>query len=1287
MTFSIAFIDPARGDYTPDTPHRQPLGGSQSALCYVAERLAAAGLAVTMVNGTRTPGTVRGVCCVPISAMSLEALCSFDVVVLLNGCAPELVPRLRAAPGERRLVLWTQHAADEPAIRDLANPALRACWDGFAFVSHWQMAEYQAAFAIDPARCAILRNGIAPAFAGLFQPDESVLAAKSWPPVLAYTSAPFRGLDVLLDSLPHIRADLPGTRLRVFSSLEGYQVPAGEDPFLALYQRCRDTQGVEYVGALSQNALASELKAVTCLAYLNRFAETSCISAMEAMAAGCLVVSSHLGALAETTQGFAQLIPVAREPAEHAVRFAQAVTTSLRRLREDPAAWDRQLHAQVDHVTKTMVWPLRTQAWLEWLGDLRRSAHRACVVSAPAVDAEASRSQIAARIAASVAHSQTHLLEALSAHLNAGAREGNRRIADARWQAEAHGLIALVEGSLRLDHNEEERRSSVWATLRGYDAWLAYHTALPSLPRAPVPPGGRRVYDCFQFHNELELLEVRLAELYGVVDRFVLVEAPYTHAGEPKPLHYADNRARFAAYADKIVHVVVADDPGGFAWQREAHQREAIVRGLEDCGPSDLIIVGDADEILRAPVVERLRHETDGGAGLFAPHLDIFLYFLDLKSPEPWVSVAAAPWTLIRRIGPNRARYLAKQGIGRVMPDAGWHFTWMGGIERFRTKLESFAHREMIAGIDRSRGEAEENLERLRRFYATGQLEAGPVPGMWTGLVPVPIDAGYPAVIRDRLAQFRRMGWLMPQPAPDLATLLAAARAHAAAGRAERAVDAYRRALALDPACINAFDGLATLASDLEAPGPLRRCAVLDPWGSFHRFALARAYLIGRRYEEALEVLLELVAREPDDHRVHGNLAVALKNLGRHAEAEATGHRSLALHPAEPGALSNLGLVLAAQSRHGEAARVLQRALALAPGFPDARLNLALTLAALGKGEAAEACCRTVLEGQPDNALAHLTLASCLLRRGEMERGFAEYEWRKHLKDGRLDDGRIKPPSTPPWQGGDPRGRTILLQDEQGLGDGIHFVRYAAILQRLGARVIVACDDALVRLFATLDGVERVVGRSDPLPPHDAHAALMSLPHLLGTTLATIPAEVPYLRAEPELAERWKARLAMATGVRVGLVWAGNPDFGHDPQRSMPFAALLPLMEVDGVSVFGLQKGGGRRDLDDWQGRLPPRFVDLGAEIRDFADTAAILANLDLVVSVDTAVAHLAGALGRPVWTLLRDVGDWRWLDRGERTPWYPTMRLFRQERPGSWAPVVAEVRAALMRLRAGPAR
>ncbi|TWA54627.1 tetratricopeptide repeat protein [Azospirillum baldaniorum] len=1255
MTVKIAFLDPAGGDYTPDTPRLHPLGGSQSALCYLAEALAAAGLEVTLVNGTRTPGRVRGVRCLPAGTVSWEDMRAFDVVVLLNGCPTEALTRLRAAlDGGQKLILWMQHAIDQAAAQCVAEPEARACWDGYAFVSRWQMDGYLTAFGLDRRLCRILRNGIAPAFSGLFPPGADIRAAKPWPPVLAYTSTPFRGLDVLLDSVPRLRAAIPGTTVRVFSSLDGYQVPADKDPYGALYRRCRETEGVEYVGAVSQSALAEALRGATGLAYPNRFAETSCIAVMEALAAGCLVLSSALGALPETTAGFARLIPVPEDPAEHAVRFAETARTALLQWRDEGATTGRRLREQVDHVTTGMNWAGRAGDWLAWLDELR-GARKDAAAAATA----------AAAVTAGLADAQQRLLDALGAHLNARppAKE------EQAWRAEARALIALVEQSLRLDHNTEENRSSVWTTLRGFDAWFAYVTTLTDTPPPSAPPpGGRRIYDCFQFHNELDLLEVRLAELDAVVDRFVLVEATFTHAGDPKPLHYAENRARFAAYADKIIHVVVDDDPGGFAWQREAHQRDAIIRGLDGCDPTDMIVVSDADEILRPWVMERLRREPDDGRSLFAPHLDIFLYFLDLKSPDPWVSVAAAPWELIRRIGANRARYLTKLGHGRVVPDAGWHFTWMGGIERFRAKLQAFAHREMIAAFDQ---DPAANRERLDRFYATGRFDGGAVPGMWTSLAPVPIDAGFPRLIRERIGHFRALGWLSPDAGPPVPEEPIA-----------ESGSEHRRALVLDPASIDAFHALAMERLGRNAPeeadGPLRRCVVLDPFGTFHRFHLAHTLLMRHRYGEAESVLRELVRLVPDDHRARANLGITLKNMGRHDEAVGVGRRALALAPAEPGVLSNLGLALSLRTGGDEAAaRVLYWAVAIDPDFTSARLNLGLVFSKLRRMGDAEAQCRRLLDRDPDNAEAHTLLGTCLLLRGELEAGFREYEWRTRLADRQVAPRGLP---TPVWDGGNPEGMTILLHDEQGLGDGIQFARYAPLLRRRGARVIVECNDRLVRLFATLPGVDGVVGRSDSPPPHDAHAALLSLPHRLGITLASVPAEVPYLRAEPALAAAWATRMGPRTGLRVGLVWAGNPEFKDDRRRSPGLAALRPLLDVPGVAVFGLQKGAGRRELETC-GPLPASFIDLGAEIADFADTAAIMENLDLVISSCTAPAHLAGALGRPVWTLLPDIADWRWLERGDTSPWYPTMRLFRQAAPGDWTSVVSEVRAALERL------
>jgi tetratricopeptide (TPR) repeat protein/glycosyltransferase involved in cell wall biosynthesis len=1267
MTVKIAFIDPTKADYTPETPRRQPLGGSQSALCYLGEALAAAGHVITLINGVRAVVTVRGVRCLPVASVTFEDLRAFDVVVILNGCDRELLRRLRAEPdGARKLILWTQHAADQPAVANLAEAEVRDSLDGVAFVSQWQMDGYLKTFGLDPARCRVMRNGIAPAFAGLFGADEDVRAAKPWPPVLAYTSVPFRGLDVLLDSFPLIRAAIPGVRLRVCSSLEAYQVSDEQDPYTALYQRCRETEGVEYLGGLGQEALAGVLREATCLAYLNRFAETSCIAVLEALAAGCLVVSSRLGALPESAAGFAQLISVPADPQEHALRYAEAMVAALTDLRQDSAA-GRRLRAQVDHANAETPWAVRAQGWIGWLEELRAPV--------PASSAAA--------ITAKVVSAQQQLMEALGAHLNSG---NAGRLADPRWRAEARGMIELVERSLCLDHNDEEARTGVWAALRGYEAWLSYYTALPELPPpSPSPPGGRRIFDCFQFYNELDLLEARLAELYPVVDRFVLVEATYTHAGAAKPLYYAGNRARFAAYADKIVHIVVADDPGGFAWNREAHQRDAILRGLADeCRPSDMILISDADEILRASVVERLRTEPDEGATLFAPHLDIFLYFLDLKAPDPWVSVAAAPWELIRRIGANRVRYLAKQGLGRVIPDAGWHFTWMGGADRFRAKLEAFAHREMVAGFDRHR---ETNQAKLERFYATGRFEDGALPGMWTGLRRVPIDERYPACIREALPRFRRLGWITPQAQPTPEALLDEGRPRERGEDGEAAETIRRRAAALDPTDIEAFHALAErlLARNAldEALRPLRCCARLDAQGSFHLFKLAHSLLLLRRYEESAAALRELIRREPEEHRAYGNLAVALKNLGLHEQAVAVGRRALTLAPADAGLLNNLGLALSMRIGGDAAATdALSHALVLEPNRTDTRMNRARVLRSLHRLDEAEAACRDLIAERPDAAGAHTLLATCLLMRGDLAPGFRAYEWRTRLADGQVEPCGLP---TPLWTGDDLNGRRILLHDEQGLGDGIQFARYAPLLAQRGARVIVECNDALARLFATLPDVAKVVGRSSPTPAHDVHAALMSLPHLLDTTLATVPSQTPYLAAEPSLVERWRNRLGPErTGLRVGLVWAGNVDLPDDSKRSPGLEPLLPLFDLSGVAFISLQKGGGRADLERLGDRLPVGFRDVGDELDDLADTAAVVTQLDLVIAVDSAVAHLAGALGRTVWTMVRAESEWRWMLERTDSPWYPTMRLFRQKRAGDWSDVATALRAALQQAAAG---
>lgn len=502
-------------------------------------------------------------------------------------------------------------------------------------------------------------------------------------------------------------------------------------------------------------------------------------------------------------------------------------------------------------------------------------------------------------------------------------------------------------------------------------------------------------------------------------------------------------------------------------------------------------------------------------------------------------------------------------------------------------------------------------------------------------------------------------------------------------GRLDQAEVAGREAVLIDPNLDLAQHNLASVLLDRGdhegALEPLRRYIALVPDASLQRFLLGTSLMALDRYAEAEPIWRHYLRLTPDDGRAHANLGVVLKNLRRYAEAIAAYRRALVLMPDEAAVMNNLGLSLSQLGdRDVEAALWLRRSLRVKPDFADAWLNLGLVMRNQNRIDQAMGHCRTALAVDPDHAEAHMLLATCLLLKGEMRTGWAAYEWRTRLRD---FPARKRDYPSPGWTGGDPAGLTLLVHDEQGLGDGIQFARYITLLKRRGARVIVECAPALVRIFNTLAGAETVVANGTPLPPHDAHVPLLSLPHLLGA--GEMPEAVPYLAAEPALTADWSWRLASFGGLKVGLVWAGNPDFKDDRRRSPGLRAFLPLLAVPGISFFCLQKGGGRADLERLAGDLGRNFTDLGPEITDLADTAAIMSNLDLVISSCTAPPHLAGALGRPVWTVLPLNADWRWRQAGEATFWYPSMRLFRQERAGDWAPVMARVRDALVNLAA----
>lgn len=501
-------------------------------------------------------------------------------------------------------------------------------------------------------------------------------------------------------------------------------------------------------------------------------------------------------------------------------------------------------------------------------------------------------------------------------------------------------------------------------------------------------------------------------------------------------------------------------------------------------------------------------------------------------------------------------------------------------------------------------------------------------------------------------------------------------------GKLDESIAACREATRLDPDFADAYNNLANALvdrqRDAEAVEALNRLIALRPQVIDQRLMLARALLqLPGRAAEAIEALEALLKLAPRNASALNNLGVALRKLKRNEEADRAYRQAIAIAPDDPGILSNHGTLLMELEREDEAIVLFRKAIEHKPGFGEAHLNLGLVLRSRMRLAEAIPAVREAVRLCPDLPEAHAGLGELLLLDGQLEEGFREYDWRSRMTD--FPSPR-RDFTSPRWDGVFRPGLTLLVHDEQGVGDTMQFVRFAQIAQARGARVIVECNTQLTRLLTGMPGVHQVIGRTSPIPPHDAHVPLLSLPQELGITLATVPAEVPYLRAEPELVTGWGERLAalpsLRTGLRIGLVWAGSPEHRNDRNRSLALERLAPLGGVANTRFVSLQKGAGAG-----QAANPPagmELVDLGPEIGNFADTAAILQHLDLVVTVDTSVAHLAGALGRPVWVLLPFFPDWRWLHGTDVSPWYPTMRLFRQDRPREWEPVIARVAEAL---------
>lgn len=553
---------------------------------------------------------------------------------------------------------------------------------------------------------------------------------------------------------------------------------------------------------------------------------------------------------------------------------------------------------------------------------------------------------------------------------------------------------------------------------------------------------------------------------------------------------------------------------------------------------------------------------------------------------------------------------------------------------------------------------------------------------------------------------------------PTIAELLTAAVQQHQAGNLPAAERLYRQILAVEPKQADAVHLLGLMAHQTGQPAVAvdfisRAIRLRGNVAAFHN-NLGEAYLALGKQAEAVASYRRAIELQKDMAEAHNNLGNALKQQGKLDEAIASFRRAVKLKPryAEPhnnlgnvhldrGELDkalasyqraielrpdyakphyNIGVVYQLEGKSQEAAAAFRRAIELRIDLTEAHNNLGNALVDLGKLDEALTAFDRAIELQPEFAEAHVSRSVVLLLRQNWQLGWADYEYRRRVPQfARTFD-------QPAWQGESLAGKTILLYAEQGLGDTIQFVRYAPLVRRRGARVVLECQRALLPLIETAAGIDQLVPAGDELPKFNVQAALLSLPGIFATTAVNIPAPVPYLHADPARVESWKVKLSerfqppasSRQPLSVGIAWQGSSKYRRDRYRSIPLKEFAPLSDLAGVQLVSLQKGPGVEQLAEVN--FP--VLDLGNDLDQaggaFLDTAAVMKCLDLVITSDTALAHLAGALGVPVWLALPLVPDWRWLLERSDSPWYPTMRLFRQERLDDWPGVFQAIRTAL---------
>lgn len=521
---------------------------------------------------------------------------------------------------------------------------------------------------------------------------------------------------------------------------------------------------------------------------------------------------------------------------------------------------------------------------------------------------------------------------------------------------------------------------------------------------------------------------------------------------------------------------------------------------------------------------------------------------------------------------------------------------------------------------------------------------------------------------------------LLPQFHKSLADILQAR------GRNEEAKVEYRRALHLDPHYAEAHIRLGHLLLDLKENDPAARefKAVLKEDKTNVEACLGFGDVCAKTEQfDIAEKIYQLVLKmEPKSVPALAGIGNVQHQRKEYAAAEATFRAVLQIEPQNGGVENNLGSALKEQGRIVEAKEHFDRARVLSPTDAEPLFNLGCCFWTEGDTDTAIRHYNEAIAVNPQHVRTHANLSMIYLLTGDFGHGWDEYEWRFKAADPKRPiDNRVFP--GPQWDGSPFPGKTVFVRAEQGAGDMIHFCRFLPMVKRLGGKVILECQDRMIRLFRSLEGYDEIVDWSVmPEVPFEYHISLMSLPRFFSRSLRAIPATIPYLRAEAAVVEATR-KLVDGGGFKVGLCWQGNKDYTGDRERSFPLTMLQPLQQIPGVRLFSLQKGYGAEQLTD----LPSgkNIVDLAAKIdlgADwFVEMAAVMQHLDLVISCDTSVAHLAGALGRPVWLLIPMPGEWRWLLNRSDSPWYPSMRIFRQTVQGDWPRVITQVEEALRRI------